>query len=208
MKRFLLAGCILGIIVWLSAGYAKPKGDESMIQHEQSTQSKSVAHTVVLFSTSKGDIKIELDGENAPITVENILEYVRSGFYDGTIMHRVIPGFVIQGGGFTADMQKKETREPIKNEADNGLKNLRGTLSMARTQVIDSATSQFFINLVDNANLDHKGPQQFGYAVFGRVIDGMDVVDAIASTPTTTVGYYRDVPKEPIIITEATILSD
>lgn len=211
MKRILVAGCIIGIAVWLPAGYAQPTeaGDEQMVQEERSTDEKTATgNPIVLFKTSKGDIKIELDDENAPITVENILEYVRSGFYDGTIFHRVIPGFVIQGGGFTADMQKKQTREPIKNEADNGLQNLRGTLSMARTQDVDSATSQFFMNLVDNANLDHKGPQQFGYAVFGKVIEGLDVMDAIAAVPTTTIGYYRDVPKQPIAIIKATILAE
>jgi peptidyl-prolyl cis-trans isomerase A (cyclophilin A) len=210
MKRLLLAGCCIGIAIWLPTGHAQPTEaeDAPMVQEEQSVEANSTAgHPIVLFETSKGDIKIELDDENAPITVQNILEYVRSGFYDGTIFHRVIPGFVIQGGGFTADMQKKQTRGPIKNEADNGLQNLRGTLSMARTQVVDSATSQFFMNLVDNANLDHKGPQQFGYAVFGKVIEGMDIVDAIAAVPTTTVGYYRDVPKEPIAIKKATILA-
>ncbi|MGD8428854.1 MAG: peptidylprolyl isomerase [Ectothiorhodospiraceae bacterium] len=156
----------------------------------------------VVFHTNKGDIRIELYAERAPVTVKNFLDYVDSGFYDGTIFHRVIPGFVIQGGGFTADMQRKATRDPIENEADNGLKNERGTLSMARTQDKDSATSQFFINLADNAFLDH-GVRGFGYAVFARVTEGMDVVDAIAAVPTGRHGPYSDVPEEPVVVESA-----
>jgi len=157
---------------------------------------------VVVFQTNLGDIRMELYPDEAPITVDNFLKYVDSGFYDGTIFHRVIPGFVVQGGGFTADMKQKPTRDPIKNEADNGLKNKRGTLSMARTQAVDSATSQFFINLADNAFLDH-GNRGFGYAVFAKVIDGMDVVDRIASVPTGKVGPFSDVPREPVTIERA-----
>lgn len=153
-------------------------------------EAKKGGRPVVVFSMPDGDISIELFPEKAPITVKNFLDYVESGFYDGTIFHRVIPGFVIQGGGFTSDMQQKTTQAAIKNEADNGLKNARGTLSMARTSDINSATSQFFVNLKDNANLDH-GPGSFGYAVFGRVIDGMDVVDKIAAVQTTTKGHYQ-----------------
>jgi len=154
------------------------------------------------MSTSLGDITIELDAEKAPITVENFLAYVDEGFYDGTIFHRVIPGFVLQGGGFTADMQQESTHAPIKNEADNGLKNDRGTLSMARTPEVDSATSQFFINLVDNAFLDH-GTRDFGYAVFARVIEGMDVVDKIATVETGNHGMHQGVPLEPVVIVSA-----
>jgi len=154
------------------------------------------------MSTSLGDITIELDAENAPITVENFLAYVDEGFYDGTIFHRVIPGFVLQGGGFTADMQQKSTHDPIKNEADNGLKNERGTLSMARTPEVDSATSQFFVNLVDNAFLDH-GTRDFGYAVFARVTEGMDVVDKIATVETGNHGMHQGVPLDPVVITSA-----
>jgi peptidyl-prolyl cis-trans isomerase A (cyclophilin A) len=156
----------------------------------------------VIFSTTKGDLTIELYADKAPVSVRNFLAYVDSGFYDGVIFHRVIPGFVIQGGGFTAEMVKKTTRAPIKNEADNGLKNRRGTLSLARTQDVNSATSQFFINLQDNAALDHR-PGNFGYAVFGKVVKGMDVVDAIAGVPTGRQGYYRDVPTIPVIIKKA-----
>ena len=156
----------------------------------------------VIFSTTKGDITIELYADKAPISVRNFLAYVDSGFYDGVIFHRVIPGFVIQGGGFTPEMVKKATRAPIKNEADNGLKNRRGTLSLARTQDVNSATSQFFINLQDNAALDHR-PGNFGYAVFGKVVKGMDVVDTIAGVPTGRHGHYRDVPTIPVIIKKA-----
>jgi len=154
------------------------------------------------MSTSLGDITIELDAENAPITVENFLAYVDEGFYDGTIFHRVIPGFVLQGGGFAADMEQKSTHAPIKNEADNGLKNERGTLSMARTPEVDSATSQFFINLVDNAFLDH-GTRDFGYAVFARVTEGMDVVDKVAAVETGNHGMHQGVPVEPVVIVSA-----
>jgi peptidyl-prolyl cis-trans isomerase A (cyclophilin A) len=157
----------------------------------------------VVFSTTKGDLTIELYADKAPISVKNFLDYVDSGFYNGVIFHRVIPGFVIQGGGFTAEMVKKSTKSPIKNEADNGLKNLRGTLSLARTQDVNSATTQFFINLQDNKALDHR-PGNFGYAVFGKVIKGMDVVDTIAGVPTGSHGYYRDVPTIPVIIKKAT----
>ena len=157
---------------------------------------------MVIFSTSMGDITIELLSEEAPITAKNFLDYVDAGFFDGTIFHRVIPGFVIQGGGFTADMNQKETRAPIKNEADNGVKNARGTLSMARTSDINSATSQFFINLKDNDFLDH-GTRDFGYAVFARVVDGMDVVDKIAGVQTGNRGYHSDVPMEPVVTNTA-----
>jgi len=157
---------------------------------------------MVIFSTSLGDITIELFHERAPITVTNFLRYVDEGFFDGTIFHRVIPGFVIQGGGHTPDMRPKETHAPIKNEADNGEKNLRGTLSMARTSEIDSASSQFFINLKDNTVLDH-GQRDFGYAGFGRVCQGMDIVDRIAGVKTSNRGPYRDVPIEPVVIVSA-----
>jgi cyclophilin family peptidyl-prolyl cis-trans isomerase len=158
------------------------------------------------METSAGTIRIELFPQQAPITTQNFLAYVDSGFYDGTIFHRVIPGFVVQGGGFTRDMERKATNRPaIQNESTNGLKNLRGTLSMARTNAAHSATSQFFINLVDNPALDPGGRPgaTWGYAVFGKVIDGMDVVDAIAAQPTTTVDGMADVPVEPVVIEKA-----
>ncbi|WP_405240061.1 peptidylprolyl isomerase [Lentisalinibacter orientalis] len=157
---------------------------------------------MVIFETSLGDIRIELMTEEAPVSTENFRRYVEEGFYDDTIFHRVIPGFVIQGGGHTEDMSRKPTRDPITNEADNGVKNLRGTLSMARTQDKDSATSQFFINLKDNAFLDH-GSRDFGYAVFARVADGMDVVDRIAAVETGNRGGHSDVPVEPVKIVSA-----
>ena len=156
---------------------------------------------VVIIKTNKGDIKIELDKENAPISTENFLAYVQDGYYDGTIFHRVINGFMVQGGGFMADGQQKPTKAPIKNEADNGLKNERGTLAMARTQDINSATSQFFINQVDNAFLDN-GRRDFGYAVFGKVVDGMDIVDAIAVVQTGP----GDVPNEQVIMESVTVV--
>lgn len=154
------------------------------------------------IETSMGTITVELDDAKAPVTVMNFIEYVKSGHYDGTIFHRVIDGFMIQGGGFTKDMNQKETRAPIKNEAANGLKNARGTLAMARTMIVDSATSQFFINLVDNEFLDYRGPdpRMFGYAVFGKVTDGMEVVDRIAKVKTGFAGPHQNVPEEPVII--------
>jgi peptidyl-prolyl cis-trans isomerase A (cyclophilin A) len=157
---------------------------------------------MVIMETRQGNIEIELLHDKAPISAQNFLDYVDAGFYDGTIIHRVVPGFVVQGGGFTAEMKEKETNPPIANEADNGCKNLRGTLSMARTQEKDSATSQFFINLVDNAVLDH-GARDFGYAVFARVVAGMDVVDKLAAAPTGTKGFHQDVPMEPMSIISA-----
>ena len=157
---------------------------------------------MVRLSTTHGDIVVELFEDDAPQTVANFLKYVDDGFYEGTIFHRVIPGFMIQGGGMDEEMRQKETRRPIKNEADNGLKNERGTLAMARTQVVDSATAQFFINLKDNAFLDHGG-RDFGYAVFGKVVEGMDVVDTIAQQPTTARAGHQDVPETPIVITNA-----
>lgn len=157
---------------------------------------------MVILTTSLGDITLELFEDDAPITVENFLTYVDEGFFDGTIFHRVIPGFMIQGGGMTDDLQEKKTHAPIKNEADNGLGNERGTLAMARTQVVDSATAQFFINLSDNAFLNH-GFRDFGYAVFGKVTDGMDVVDEIAAVATGNRGRHQDVPVENVYIVSA-----
>ena len=154
---------------------------------------------MVIFSTNLGDIKIEMFEKEAPISTENFLSYVRDGFFNGTIFHRVIPGFMIQGGGFTPDMMDRDTNAPIKNEAKNGLKNERGTLSMARTTAVDSATSQFFINVNDNKFLDH-GVRDFGYAVFAKVIEGMDVVDKIASLKTCKNGFHSDVPLEPVVV--------
>lgn len=161
---------------------------------------------MIEFKTSQGDFTVELFTEEAPISSDNFQAYVDAGFFDGTIFHRVIPGFVLQGGGFTADMQQKKTNAPIKNEATNGVKNKRGTLSMARTNDINSATSQFFVNLVDNDFLDNK-PGSYGYAVFGKVVSGMEVIDAIAKTKTGRHGYHDDVPVEPIVVHSAKSIS-
>ena len=186
MRRFLLAGLALLTLTLAGAALA--------------------ANPKVNLQTNKGLIVIELYPDQAPQSVANFLAYVDAGFYDGTIFHRVIPDFMIQGGGFTADLEKKETRAPIPNEADNGLKNERGTLAMARTNDPNSAIAQFFINHKDNAFLDHSGktPRGWGYAVFGRVTDGMSVVDAIATTPTGAKGMFpKDVPLETIVIEKA-----
>lgn len=161
----------------------------------------------VILETSLGRIEIELDAANAPITTRNFLDYAAAGHYGDTIFHRVIPGFMIQGGGMTADMREKRTRDPIRNEAGNGLKNLRGTLAMARTGVVDSATAQFFINLKDNGFLNHSDEtsQGFGYAVFGKVTAGMDVVDRIAGVRTGKKNFQENVPLEPVVIQSATV---
>ena len=160
-----------------------------------------------ILETTMGTITLALNEEKAPETVRNFAQYAKDGHYDGTIFHRVIDGFMIQGGGFTKDMNQKETREPIRNEAMNGLKNRRGTIAMARTSVVDSATSQFFVNLVDNDFLDFQNPtpQGFGYAVFGEVTDGMDVVDRIAKVKTGSVGPYQNVPEEPVVIRKVSV---
>ena len=159
------------------------------------------------LETSLGDIELELDAAKAPVTVSNFVAYVKSGHYEGTVFHRVIDGFMIQGGGFTAEMEQKKTAAPIKNEAANGLRNARGTIAMARTMVVDSATSQFFINLKDNAFLDFRAPnpQMFGYAVFGRVTKGMEVVDKIAKVPTGNRWPHQNVPVEPVLIKKVTL---
>ncbi|HUO18126.1 MAG TPA: peptidylprolyl isomerase [Steroidobacteraceae bacterium] len=157
---------------------------------------------MIRFETSHGGFTIELFPREAPVTVANFLEYVDAGFFDGTIFHRIVPGFVIQGGGLTADFANKQTRAPIANEAKNGLKNTRGSLSMARTSDINSATSQFFVNLKDNGFLDH-GPRDYGYAVFGRVTEGMDVIDRIAAVATGRRKGYTDAPLEDVVIVSA-----
>ena len=168
----------------------------------------ALANPDVLFKTSLGDIKVELDPAKAPKTVDNFLSYVRAGHYNGTVFHRVIPGFMVQGGGFTPDMQEKPTNAPIPLESRNGLKNLTGTIAMARTSDPNSATSQFFINVVDNANLDFPKPDGNGYAVFGKVVSGMDVVRKIESVPTHSDGMNQDVPRVPVVIQSATIVGN
>ena len=161
---------------------------------------------VVVIETSAGAITAELFKDRAPVSVENFLQYVREGHYAGTIWHRVVPGYVIQGGGYTPGLVEKATRPPIQNEATNGLSNARGTLAMARTRQARSATSQFYINLANNPSLDHRGfsPDDFGYAVFGRVLEGMDVVDRIAAVKTTTRDGMETVPVTPVLITGVT----
>ena len=162
---------------------------------------------VVVISTSVGDITLELFKDRAPVSVENFLQYVAEGFYAGTLFHRVRAGYVVQGGGYTPELAEKTTRTPILNEATNGLKNTRGTVAMARTRALRSATSQFYINIANNSALDHRGyaPEDFGYAVFGRVVAGMEVVDKIAATPTASAGDHDDVPVTPVVIQKVTV---
>ena len=193
MRRILTL--VVGAMTMLAASGASAQ--------EGGTPVAATGNPVVLMKTSQGDIKIELDKAKAPITVENFLGYANDKFYDGTIFHRVIPAFMIQGGGFDKGMkQKKTTRPAIKNEAGNGLKNLNGTIAMARTSDPNSATAQFFINVKDNAFLDHRNEtaQGYGYAVFGKVTEGMDVVQKIEKVQTTTKAPHENVPVEPVII--------
>ncbi|MGB8712625.1 MAG: peptidylprolyl isomerase [Onishia taeanensis] len=165
---------------------------------------------MIVLQTNYGDITIELDFDKAPKTAANFQQYVTDGHYDDTLFHRVIDGFMVQGGGFDTDFNQKPTREPIENEADNGLKNRKGTLAMARTQDPHSATAQFFINIADNDFLDHSGKnlQGWGYCVFGKVVDGMDVVDKIRAVPTTRRGMHADVPADDVVIQRAYLKDD
>jgi peptidyl-prolyl cis-trans isomerase B (cyclophilin B) len=194
MRLFLIS--ILTLLTFGSIAHAEDK--KNMAANQQ-----------VKLETSLGDIIIELNAEKAPISAQNFIDYVNSGFYDGTIFHRVIPGFMAQGGGFDKDFKQKSVKAPIKNEADNGVKNTRGTLAMARTNDPESATAQFFINLKDNGFLNHtaKTSQGWGYAVFGQVIDGMEVVDKMAEQPTGSNGGHQDVPKTTITINKASLVS-
>ena len=183
-----------------AAGFIALVGSTAMAQE------KAAPGVRVLLATSAGNITLQLDAEKAPRSAANFLEYVKAGHYDGTVFHRVIDGFMIQGGGFTPDMVQKPTRAPIPLEARNGLKNERGTIAMARTSAPDSATSQFFINVVDNQSLDYPNPDGNGYAVFGKVVAGMDVVDKIRVVETATVGGRQNVPVKPVLIRSATIV--
>ncbi|MCA8336896.1 peptidylprolyl isomerase [Burkholderia multivorans] len=167
----------------------------------------ATAHPVVQLKTSQGDIRVELYPEKAPKTVANFLDYVKAGQYNGTIFHRVIKGFMIQGGGYKANFDEKPTRAPIPLESRNGLKNLTGTIAMARTSDPNSATAQFFINTVDNSGLDYPNPDGNGYAVFGKVVSGLDVVKKIEAVPTTSRGPMQDVPAQPVVIESASIVS-
>jgi peptidyl-prolyl cis-trans isomerase A (cyclophilin A) len=182
-------------------------GSAALIANASAFAQAPAAHPTVLLKTSDGDIRVELYPEKAPKTVANFLDYVKSGQYNGTIFHRVIPGFMIQGGGYTTSFAEKPTRAPIPLESQNGLKNALGTIAMARTSDPNSATDQFFINTVDNAGLDYPNPDGNGYAVFGKVTAGMDVVKKIEGTPTTTRGPMSDVPQKPIVIESATVVS-
>jgi peptidyl-prolyl cis-trans isomerase A (cyclophilin A) len=182
-------------------------GSEQTPAPGQAAATPAAGNPVAIISTTLGEITVELFKDRAPVSVENFLQYARDGFYSGTIFHRIVPGYVIQGGGFTAKMEEKPTRPPILNEATNGVSNARGTVAMARTRALRSATSQFFINLTDNRKLDHRGysPDDFGYAVFGRVIAGMEVVDRIAALKTHSVGPFDDVPVAPVVIQAVTV---
>ena len=192
------------LIACLAIVACKPSQTDDQDNKSMNNQTENA---IVTLKTNEGDIKIELNTEKAPITAENFLRYAEEGFYDGTIFHRVIPNFMIQGGGFTDDMNQKQTHPNIKNEADNGLKNDRGTIAMARTPDPDSASSQFFINLKNNdfLNFKDKSMQGWGYCVFGKVISGMEVVDKIATMKTGTKSGHQDVPMQTITITKATI---
>ena len=167
----------------------------------------AAAQPKVEFTTTLGNFIVQIDPARAPKTVANFLDYVKSGFYKGTIFHRVIPGFMVQGGGFTPNMQQKPTRAPIPLESQNGLRNLRGTIAMASTSDPNSATSQFFVNVADNASLDYPKPDGYGYAVFGKIVSGMDVIDKIVAAPTKNEGPFQNVPVKPIVIEDAKLLN-
>jgi len=204
-RFFLLLAALIGLLSFNASAADAPKDVVKPAVSEAVT-----AMPRVLFETSLGNIVVELDAKAAPKTVANFLQYVRDKHYDGTIFHRVIPGFMAQGGGFDVSYTQKPTRAPVENEAANGLKNTRGTIAMARTGAPHSATSQFFINTVDNAFLDYKSPtpQGYGYTVFGKVIEGMDIVEKIEKTPTGSGGPFRsDVPRETVLIKQARVLN-
>ena len=198
-----LAAMLLALSTSLATAQVEEAVEPPALPSEE-PQPEPKENPMVVIKTSLGDIKAELFQDKAPLTVANFLQYAKDGHYNGTIFHRIIDNFMIQGGGFTKDMAQKRTRAPVKNEAANGLKNERGTLAMARTSVIDSATSQFFINVKDNDFLNHTAPtpQGFGYCVFGKVVEGMDVVDKIKSVQTGNRGPFQDVPVETVEIIE------
>ena len=200
--QFIILPCLLGVLATGCQQDQLTGGNSTNAKGIKGNKMSGKTNPIVTMETSEGTIKIELFADKAPITVGNFLGYVDSKFFENTIFHRVIPDFMIQGGGFTSDMKQKPTKSPIKNEAGNGLTNTRGTLAMARTGVVDSATAQFFINVKDNAFLNHrdKTPNAFGYAVFGKVIEGMDVVDKIVQVPTRSFGMFDDVPDKHVVI--------
>ena len=191
-----------------SPGQGSPRQPAQAPPLQVPAETPSPGNPIVTLSTSLGDITLELFKDRAPVSVENFITYVSERFYEGTVFHRVKKGFMIQGGGYTPDLAEKPTHPPIQNEATNGLRNLRGTLAMARRMTLRSATSQFYINVADNRMLDHAGysPAEFGYAVFGRVLEGMDVVDRIAAVATTAAGEMEDVPVQPVIIKSVRIV--
>lgn len=194
-----------GIMSFTSLCFSATQQEKELMKNQES----ATKHPVVLFKTTAGDIKVELNAEKAPITVKNFIQYVNDGHYNHTIFHRVIDGFMVQGGGFTKDFQQKPTRAAIQIESDNGLKNIKGTLAMARTSDPNSASAQFFINVADNSFLDFraKNPREYGYAVFGKVIEGMDIVDKIKKAKTTSKGPHENVPVESVEILEAKVVN-
>jgi len=201
----LLIGCAAFAAAGVTSGEVRA-GQKTGGSRPPASKAPAKKNPVVVMDTSMGVIQIELNPAKAPITTQNFLKYVRRGHYNGTIFHRVIPGFMIQGGGFTSDMKEKPTDDPIVNESTNGLKNLRGTVSMARTSDPNSATAQFFISVVDNASLDPSQQTGAGYAVFGKVIKGMDVADQIVKVPTGSKNGMQDVPLKPIVIKSAKVM--
>ena len=200
IRQWFNVAVLIGVMIMSMSCKEDKAPDVSLLKDE--------ANPVVKIETSVGDIFVELYKKEAPVSVENFLAYVESGFYEGTIFHRVIKGFMIQGGGLTTDLDEKPNRDPIKNEAMNGLRNDKGTLAMARTAIVDSATSQFFINVSDNDFLNHKSsnPVEFGYAVFGKVIEGIDVVEHIETVPTHTRQPYDDVPQSDVVINRMVVV--
>jgi len=201
LNKKIFLGLILSVV--LLTGFS---GCTESVSDEVSEDTGKIVYANI--QTNHGNMTFELYPDKAPITVANFKEYAETGFYDGTIFHRVINGFMVQGGGFTINETRKETSDPIKNEAKNGLSNARGTIAMARTTAVDSATSQFFINTVDNAYLDYQNDQNYGYAVFGKLIDGYDTLDKIESVSTETRGIYKDWPITDVIIEKVTIEED
>jgi peptidyl-prolyl cis-trans isomerase B (cyclophilin B) len=200
MKRLMM---FVMVMVFGLAGFAAAQDDAS----KKDSGEAEMGNPVVVIKTSMGEITVELNQKAAPKTVANFLQYAKDGHYDGTIFHRVIKGFMVQGGGFTSDMAQKTVRDPIKNEADNGLSNRIGTIAMARTNIVDSATAQFFINTVNNNNLDFKSADArgYGYCVFGKVTEGMDVVQAIEGVPTANKGRLQNVPSQTVMIESVTV---